>query len=128
MKVPTKLLLTCAAALALAAATPSALAAEPRIIVGVNQSNPPFILPESESGLQVDIIRAAFASQSVPVEFKFLPPLRVALAFKTGFIAPSQSMIKPVQYEPTIWQTGEHVKKSQLMELIANLFVFGDIC
>ena len=86
MKLPTKLLLTCAAALALAAATPLALAAEPRIIVGVNQSNPPFILPESESGLQVDIIRAAFASQSVPVEFKFLPPLRVALAFKTGFI------------------------------------------
>lgn len=61
-------------------------AGEKTVIVAVDNAAQPFALPDSDSGLQVDIIRAAFASQSTPVTFVFLPSKRKALAFKSGLV------------------------------------------
>jgi len=62
------------------------LAGEKTIMVSVDHATQPFTLPDSDSGLQVDIIRAAFASQSTPVTFVFLSSKRTALAFKSGLV------------------------------------------
>lgn len=59
-------------------------AVEKTVIVAVYSATQPFALPDSDSGLQVEIIRAAFASQSTPVTFVFLPSKRKALAYKSG--------------------------------------------
>jgi polar amino acid transport system substrate-binding protein len=64
----------------------TSLAAEQPLIVGIDKAVQPFALPESDSGLLVDIIRAAYRSQSQPVEFAFMPALRMPLAFKSGML------------------------------------------
>lgn len=62
------------------------LASEKTVMVSVDHATQPFTLPDSDSGLQVEIIRAAFASQSTPVSFVFLSSKRTALAFKSGLV------------------------------------------
>ncbi|MES2257733.1 MAG: ABC transporter substrate-binding protein [Pseudomonadota bacterium] len=61
-------------------------AADHPVRVQLNQAVQPFALPASGSGLQADIIRAAFATQSVPTEFVFLPGARSWLEYKAGRI------------------------------------------
>lgn len=46
--------------------------------VHINQAIQPFSLPETKSGLQADIIRAAFATQGLKTEFAYLPNARAA--------------------------------------------------
>ena len=62
------------------------LAGEKTVMVSVDHATQPFTLPDSDSGLQVEIIRAAFASQSTQVTFVFLSSKRTALAFKSGLV------------------------------------------
>jgi polar amino acid transport system substrate-binding protein len=44
--------------------------------IEINQAIQPFSLPQSNSGLLVEILRAAYASQGVPTTFVFLPAVR----------------------------------------------------
>lgn len=56
---------------------------------------PPYILAEDEDkevkGVDVDITRAAFASQNVPVQFKVLPWKRIVKSMELGLIAGTMS-------------------------------------
>ncbi len=70
----------------LTSAVSTCLAGERTVMVAVDHATQPFTLPDSGSSLQVEIIRAAFASQSTPVTFVFLSSKRTALAFKSGLV------------------------------------------
>ena len=76
----------CALIVLLTSAASTCLAGEKAVMVAVDHATQPFTLPDSDSGLQVEIIRAAFASQSTPVTFVFLSSKRTALAFKSGLV------------------------------------------
>ena len=80
------LTLACALIVLLTSAASTCLAGEKAVMVAVDHATQPFTLPDSDSGLQVEIIRAAFASQSTPVTFVFLSSKRTALAFKSGLV------------------------------------------
>lgn len=58
-----------------------ACAAEQPVRIGVGQALQPFTLPESNSGLLVEIVRAAFAVSGVKTQFLFLPNARIPLEF-----------------------------------------------
>lgn len=60
----------------------SAQAAEQPVRIGVGQALQPFTLPDSNSGLLVEIVRAAFAVSGVKTRFLFLPNARIPLEFK----------------------------------------------
>jgi len=60
------------------------LAAENPVRVHLDQAVQPFALPESKSGLQAEVIRAAFATQSIPTEFVFLPGARSWLEYQAN--------------------------------------------
>lgn len=61
-----------AAAAASAAAEP-APAAPASVKIGLQSAIAPFVLPDHGSGMLVDVLRAAFASQQVKAEFLYLP-------------------------------------------------------
>ncbi|MYM25302.1 ABC transporter substrate-binding protein [Duganella sp. FT135W] len=46
----------------------------------------PFVLSDYSSGLLVDVLRAAFASQHMPVEFRYLPNMRFDEQFRQGVL------------------------------------------
>ena len=76
----------CALIVLLSSSASACLAGEKAVMVAVDHATQPFTLPDSDSGLQVEIIRAAFASQSTLVTFVYLPAKRTALAFKSGLV------------------------------------------
>jgi len=55
--------------------------ADPGPRIQINQAIQPFALPAADSGLLVDIIRSAFASQKVKTQFVFLPAARSWISF-----------------------------------------------
>jgi ABC-type amino acid transport substrate-binding protein len=57
-------------------------AAEPTVKVVISQGIEPFAIESTQSGLTVDVIRAAFASQSIKTKFIFLPNSRKYLEYK----------------------------------------------
>ncbi|MCV2358420.1 transporter substrate-binding domain-containing protein [Paucibacter sp. TC2R-5] len=54
--------------------------------IGVTSSIQPFTLPVQDSGLLVDLLRAAFAAESVASSFQYMPPLRLVREFELGRI------------------------------------------
>lgn len=52
--------------------------------IGVGNAIQPFTLPEQNSGLLVELLRAAFAVESMGSNFHFLPPLRMVREFEEG--------------------------------------------
>jgi len=64
---------------------PSA-AATSTVKVGLQSVVAPFVLSDHTSGLLVDVIRAAFVSQQMPVEFRYLPNARFDDQFRQGLL------------------------------------------
>jgi len=52
--------------------------------VGIGFSLPPYVIRESDSGLEVDLIRESFALSGITVKFIYLPNLRLPVAFANG--------------------------------------------
>jgi ABC-type amino acid transport substrate-binding protein len=75
-------------AVALAAVAIASSAAEPvaPIKVGLQSVVAPFVLSDNTSGLLVDVIRAAFAAQQIPVEFRYLPNIRFEDQVRQGLL------------------------------------------
>lgn len=76
----------------LAAAVASNAAAEPApadpgpasVKIGLQSAIAPFVLPDHASGLFVDVLRAAFASQRIAAEFIYLPNAGLDEQFRQG--------------------------------------------
>lgn len=60
----------------------AALAREVR--VGIGFSLPPYVIRESDSGMEVDLIRESFALAGLDAKFVYLPNLRLPVAFANG--------------------------------------------
>lgn len=79
-------------ALVLAAAAAASAAAPPvpaalrltAVKIGLQSAIAPFVLPDHASGLFVDVLRAAYASQQVSVEFIYLPNAGFEEQFRRG--------------------------------------------
>lgn len=54
--------------------------------VGVGSSLPPYVIPDEARGLEVDIIKEAFALSGIPVEIIFRPNLRLDADFGEGIV------------------------------------------
>jgi ABC-type amino acid transport substrate-binding protein len=54
--------------------------------IGLQSVIAPFVLSDHSSGLLVDVLRAAFAAQHVPVEFRYLPNARFEDQFRQGLL------------------------------------------
>lgn len=65
----------------LAMLAPQLCRADQATRIQINQAIQPFALPAADSGLLVDIIRSAFASQNLQTRFVFLPAARSWIAF-----------------------------------------------
>ncbi len=52
--------------------------------VGIGFAIPPYVIKETNSGVEVDIIREAFKAQGHKATFVYLPNLRLPLAFSQG--------------------------------------------
>lgn len=52
--------------------------------VGIGFAIPPYVIKESNSGVEVDVIREAFRRQGHEAVFVYLPNLRLPLAFSQG--------------------------------------------
>ncbi|WP_374359935.1 substrate-binding periplasmic protein [Pseudoduganella danionis] len=78
----------CLAAVTLAAAAITATAAESAtpVKMGLQSVVAPFVLPDNTSGLLVDVVRAAFATQQVKVEFRYLPNARFDDQMRQGLL------------------------------------------
>ena len=75
-----------AAALALLVAC-TAQAAEPaRIKFGLQDDIAPFVMPDRQSGLLVDVLRDAMATQDITAEFFYLPMRRTEEALRSGLV------------------------------------------
>ncbi|MBA5608791.1 transporter substrate-binding domain-containing protein [Duganella sp. FT3S] len=75
------------AAAATACVAPEALPADANptaVKIGLQSAIAPFVLPDHASGLFVDVLRAAFASQQVTVEFIYLPNAGLDEQFRQG--------------------------------------------
>lgn len=70
---------------ALVIAAPAAPAATP-VKMGLQSVVAPFVLPDNTSGLLVDVVRAAYATQQVPVEFRYLPNARFDDQMRQGLL------------------------------------------
>jgi len=66
------------------AAAPAPGEADATVNVGLQSVIAPFVLSDHSSGLLVDVIRAAFASQQIPVEFRYLPNTRFDDLLRAG--------------------------------------------
>lgn len=74
-----------AAAAASAAAEPAPASASPGTVkIGLQSAIAPFVLPDHASGMFADVLRAAFASQQVKVEFLYLPNAGFEEQFRQG--------------------------------------------
>jgi ABC-type amino acid transport substrate-binding protein len=69
-----------AAALATAGPAPAS------VKIGLQSVIAPFVLSDHSSGLLVDVLRAAFESQQIPVEFRYLPNARFDDQFRQGLL------------------------------------------
>lgn len=56
------------------------------IRVGIGFTLPPYVIKKNNSGLEVDIIRKAFATSGLDTQFVYLPNLRLPVAFADGFV------------------------------------------
>lgn len=76
------------AAVALAAVAMTASATEPAtpVKIGLQSAVAPFVLSHNTSGLLVDVLRAAFATQQIPVEFRYLPNARFEDQMRQGLL------------------------------------------
>lgn len=72
--------------LCLASAILPSHATESPIRVGVGHALAPFAIPETKTGLMVDIIRAAFDECGRQTEFLFLPNARIPMEFSSQHI------------------------------------------
>ncbi|MFC3379492.1 substrate-binding periplasmic protein [Rugamonas sp. CCM 8940] len=79
-------LLTAALTLAPVHAADEATAAQATLKVGMHSMIAPFVLPDEQSGLLVDVLRAAFATQGVRAEFLYMPQVRLNLALRDGTV------------------------------------------
>ncbi|MDW5417393.1 transporter substrate-binding domain-containing protein [Iodobacter sp. CM08] len=58
--------------------------AEATIQVGTGYSKPPYVISETQSGLELDIVRAALSAEQLQMNVVFLPPARALHMFKSG--------------------------------------------
>lgn len=65
--------------------------ARPRIKFGVQDDIAPFVMPDRHSGLLVDVLRDAMATQGVTAEFIYLPKKRTEEALRSGLVDVSTS-------------------------------------
>jgi hypothetical protein len=72
--------------LALACGCSGARAGEAPIRIGMQAVIAPFVLPEQDSGLFVDVLRAAFSSQHLVTQFIYLPDVRFENQFSTAAV------------------------------------------
>ena len=77
---------SCLIGISLAVLTSAGRGEQAVVRVGVFAGSQPLALPERNSGLLVDLVRAAFAAESVNTAFVFLSPLRVEREFEFGHI------------------------------------------
>lgn len=63
----------------------SSVHAEP-LRVGIGFALPPYVIRETNSGMEVDIVREAFRRAGFEVEFLYLPNLRLPLAYSAGVV------------------------------------------
>lgn len=68
------------------AVTAGAANAQPPLRIHVTESLVPFALPEENSGLIPELLRAAFLAQGVKTEFVFVPGSRANERFKSGAV------------------------------------------
>lgn len=54
--------------------------------VGIGFAAGPYVLPEDDAGLEVDVIRDAFRSAGLDAQFVYLPNLRLPVAFAEGSV------------------------------------------
>lgn len=59
---------------------------EDMVSIGIDQGVQPFALPETDSGLTVEILRASFLEQNQKSRFAFLPQARVMSEYRAGNI------------------------------------------
>lgn len=69
-----------------AAAVATASPAPAPVKIGLQSVIAPFVLSDHSSGLLVDVLRAAFEAQHVPVEFRYLPNARFEEQFRQGLL------------------------------------------
>lgn len=69
-----------------AAAVATASPAPVPVKIGLQSVIAPFVLSDHSSGLLVDVLRAAFEAQHVPVEFRYLPNARFDEQFRQGLL------------------------------------------
>jgi ABC-type amino acid transport substrate-binding protein len=76
------------AAVALAAVTVTLSSAESAapVKIGLQSAVAPFVLSDKTSGLLVDVIRAAFATQQIPIELRYLPNARFEDQMRQGLL------------------------------------------
>ncbi|AMC36091.1 substrate-binding periplasmic protein [Janthinobacterium sp. B9-8] len=58
--------------------------AEATIQVGTGYSKPPYVIPETQSGLELDIVQAALSAEKLQMKVVFLPPARMLHMFKNS--------------------------------------------
>lgn len=58
--------------------------AEATIQIGTGYSKPPYVIPETQSGLELDIVRAALSAAKLQMKVVFLPPARTLYMFKNS--------------------------------------------
>lgn len=63
-----------------------AQAAQPRIKFGLQDDIAPFVMPDRHSGLLVEVLREAMATQGVGAEFIYLPLKRTEDALRSGVV------------------------------------------
>lgn len=69
-----------------AAAVATASPSPAPVTIGLQSVIAPFVLSDHSSGLLVDVLRAAFATQHIPVEFRYLPNARFEDQFRRGLL------------------------------------------
>jgi ABC-type amino acid transport substrate-binding protein len=69
-----------------AAAVATASPAPVPVRIGLQSVIAPFVLSDHSSGLLVDVLRAAFESQHMAVEFRYLPNVRFDDQFRQGLL------------------------------------------
>lgn len=72
-------------------------AGHPRIKFGVQDDIAPFVMPNRNSGLLVDMLREAMATQAVVADFIYLPSKRTEEALRSGLVDVSTSAKQGMQ-------------------------------
>lgn len=79
----------------------AAPAASKSIRIGLQNAIAPFVMPGHQSGMLVDVMRAALASQRVQAEFIYLPNVRMEQALRDG-TADISTSAKPETSRPDV--------------------------